>query len=196
MRRNLLLSVCFLMASVLFAGPVTKQQAQEMAAQFLAGKSITHRASSASQMHVKVVMNAVDEAGQPYLYAVQPDNQRGFVIVSGDDRFRDVLGYSESGTFDNANMPDNMRAWLQGYVDEMKHLKAIGYQPSASAAHRTSGVKKAISPLIQTHWDQDDPYNQKQGIVAIDLLLVNSEYISLSVIFAGSELKEIGISNV
>ena len=149
------------MASVLFAGPVTKQQAQEMAAQFLAGKSITHRAASASQMHVKVVMNAVDEAGQPYLYAVQPDNQRGFVIVSGDDRFRDVLGYSESGTFDNANMPDNMRAWLQGYVDEMKHLKAIGYQPSASAAHRTSGVKKAISPLIQTHWDQDDPYNQK-----------------------------------
>ena len=161
MRRNLLLSVCFLMASVLFAGPVTKQQAQEMAAQFLAGKSITHRAASASQMHIKVVMNAVDEAGQPYLYAVQPDNQRGFVIVSGDDRFRDVLGYSESGTFDNANMPDNMRAWLQGYVDEMKHLKAIGYQPSASAAHRTSGVKKAISPLIQTHWDQDDPYNQK-----------------------------------
>ena len=159
MRRNLLLSVCFLMASVLFAGPVTKQQAQEMAAQFLAGKSITHRASSASQMHVKVVMNAVDEAGQPYLYAVQPDNQRGFVIVSGDDRFRDVLGYSESGTFDNANMPDNMRAWLQGYVDEMKHLKAIGYQPSASAAHRTSGVKKAISPLIQTRWNQGAPYN-------------------------------------
>ena len=161
MRRNLLLSVCFLMASVLFAGPVTKQQAQEMAAQFLAGKSNSHRAASATQMHVKVVMNAVDEAGHPYLYAVQPDNQRGFVIVSGDDRFRDVLGYSESGTFDNANMPDNMRAWLQGYVEEMKHLKAIGYQPSASAAHRTSGVKKAISPLIQTHWDQDDPYNQK-----------------------------------
>ena len=132
-----------------------------MAAQFLAGKSITHRAASASQMHVKVVMNAVDEAGQPYLYAVQPDNQRGFVIVSGDDRFRDVLGYSESGTFDNANMPDNMRAWLQGYVDEMKHLKAIGYQPSASAAHRTSGVKKAISPLIQTRWNQGAPYNQK-----------------------------------
>ena len=159
MRRNLLLSVCFLMASVLFAGPVTKQQAQEMAAQFLAGKSITHRAASASQMRAEVVMNAVDEAGQPYLYAVQPDNQRGFVIVSGDDRFRDFLGYSESGTFDNANMPDNMRAWLQGYVDEMKHLKAIGYQPSASAAHRTSGVKKAISPLIQTHWDQGAPYN-------------------------------------
>ena len=130
-----------------------------MAAQFLAGKSITHRAASANQMRAEVVMNAVDEAGQPYLYAVQPDNQRGFVIVSGDDRFRDVLGYSESGTFDNANMPDNMRAWLQGYVDEMKHLKAIGYQPSASAAHRTSGVKKAISPLIQTHWNQGAPYN-------------------------------------
>ena len=160
MRRNLLLSVCFLMASVLFAGPVSKQQAQEMAAQFLSGKSVSHRTISASQMHVKTVMNAVDEAGQPYLYAVQPDNQHGYVIVSGDDRFRDVLGYSESGTFDNANMPDNMRAWLQGYVDEMKHLKAIGYQPTASASHRASGIKKAISPLIQTRWNQSAPYNQ------------------------------------
>lgn len=123
MRRILLLSVCFLMVSAVFAGPVTRQQAQEMAAQFLAGKSNSHRAASASQMRAEVVMiatphsdpwseTAFDEAGQPYLYAVQPADQRGFVIVSGDDRFREVLGYSESGTFDNANMPDNMRAWL------------------------------------------------------------------------------------
>ena len=171
MRRILLLSVCFLMVSAVFAGPVTRQQAQEMAAQFLAGKSNSHRAASASQMRAEVVMiatphsdpwseTAFDEAGQPYLYAVQPADQRGFVIVSGDDRFREVLGYSESGTFDNANMPDNMRAWLQGYVDEMKHLKAIGYQPTVSDSHRASGVKKAISPLIQTHWDQGDPYNR------------------------------------
>ena len=53
MRRNLLLSVCFLMASVLFAGPVTKQQAQEMAKSFIQNRLAAgggHRASANPQI--------------------------------------------------------------------------------------------------------------------------------------------------
>ena len=157
----LLLSACFLVASVLFAGPVTKEQAQQIASQFLMGKGVNHRALSAEQLKAEVVLNAVDKSGQPYLYAVTQGEEDGFVIVSGDDRFREVLGYSNSGTFDSTQMPDNMRAWLQGYVDEMKHLKAIGYQPTVSASRRASGVKAAIAPLVQTTWNQGDPYNQK-----------------------------------
>ena len=159
MRRLLLLTVCFLTASVLFAGPVTKEQAQQLAQQFLQGKGMTHRAPSLDQMKTEVVLDAVDEEGHPYLYAVTQGKDNGFVIVSGDDRFRGVLGYSKTGSFDTTNMPDNMRAWLQGYVDEIRHLKAIGYQPSGTTARRASGVKKAISPLIQTQWNQSAPYN-------------------------------------
>jgi len=161
MRRLLLLTVCFLTASVLFAGPVTKEQAQQQARQFLQGKGMTHRAPSLDQMTTEVVLDAVDEEGHPYLYAVTQGKDNGFVIVSGDDRFRGVLGYSKTGSFDTTNMPDNMRAWLQGYVEEMKHLKVIGYQPQADATRRASGVKKAISPLIQTQWKQGTPYNDE-----------------------------------
>ena len=159
MRRNLLLSVCFLMASVLFAGPVTKQQAQEMAAQFLAGKSITHRASSASQMHVKVVMNAVDEAGQPYLYAVQPDNQRGFVIVSGSDLTSSIIGYSDEGTFDLQDMPENLRSWLQSYIDQIKWMEKNHINAATNTVRRATAVKSSVSPLLSTLWDQNAPYN-------------------------------------
>ena len=157
MRRNLLLSVCFLMASVLFAGPVSKQQAQEMAAQFLSGKSVSHRTISASQMHVKTVMNAVDEAGQPYLYAVQPDNQHGYVIVSGDDRTERVLGYSPTGHIDPEAMPDNMKYYLGELAKEIAGMEsdATGGQNS----RRRAPVKKAISPLLTTHWDQHSPFN-------------------------------------
>ena len=159
MRRNLLLSVCFLMASVLFAGPVTKQQAQEMAAQFLAGKSITHRASSASQMHIKVVMNAVDEAGQPYLYAVQPDNQRGFVIVSGSDLTSSIIGYSDEGTFDLQDMPENLRSWLQSYIDQIKWMEKNHINAATNTVRRATAVKSSVSPLLSTLWDQNAPYN-------------------------------------
>lgn len=159
MRRNLLLSVCFLMASVLFAGPVTMQQAQEMAAQFLAGKSITHRAASASQMHVKVVMNAVDEAGQPYLYAVQLDNQRGFVIVSGSDLTSSIIGYSDEGTFDLQDMPENLRSWLQSYIDQIKWMEKNHINAATNTVRRATAVKSSVSPLLSTLWDQNAPYN-------------------------------------
>ena len=159
MRRILLLAVCSLLTSVLLAGPVTKEQAQQVASQFLAGKSVTHRAPALDQLRTEVVLNAVDESGQPYLYAISQDKANGFVIVSGDDRFRSILGYSQTGSFDSANMPDNMRAWLQGYIEEMKYYIAKGYQPQTGAAHRAAGVKKAISPLIQTLWDQGEPFN-------------------------------------
>lgn len=161
MRRILLLAVCSLLTSVLFAGPVTKEQAQQLASQFLAGKSVTHRAPALDQLRTEVVLNAVDESGQPYLYAISQDKANGFVIVSGDDRFRSILGYSQTGSFDSANMPDNMRALLQGYIEEMKYYIAKGYQPQTGAAHRAAGVKKAISPLIQTLWDQGAPFNLK-----------------------------------
>ena len=163
MRRILLLAVCSLLTSVLLAGPVTKEQAQQVASQFLAGKSVTHRAPALDQLRTEVVLNAVDESGQPYLYAISQDKANGFVIVSGDDRFRSILGYSQTGSFDSANMPDNMRAWLQGYIEEMKYYIAKGYQPQTGAAHRAAGVKKAISPLIQTLWDQGAPFQSEMS---------------------------------
>lgn len=159
MRRFLLLAVCFLTTSVLLAGPVSREQAQQAASSFMAGKQTTHRASSDGQMRTEVVFDAVDASGQPYLYAVTMGQDNGFVIVSGDDRYRSVLGYSLSGTFDNSQMPSNMRAWLQGYVDQMRHLDANGYQPQLTTTRRASGVKKAISPFVATQWNQDAPYN-------------------------------------
>lgn len=168
MRRLLLLTVCFLTASVLFAGPVTKEQAQQLAQQFLQGKGMTHRAPSLDQMTTEVVLDAVDEEGHPYLYAVTQGKDNGFVIVSGDDRFRGVLGYSKTGSFDTTNMPDNMRAWLQGYVDEIRHLKAIGYQPSGTTARRAS-AKRVISPMVQTQWNQGTPYNAETPIYNDDV---------------------------
>ena len=47
---------------------------------------------------------------------------KGFVIVSGDDRTMPVLGYSLSGSFNPDSIPDNMRAWLRANMSNL-HLR-------------------------------------------------------------------------
>ena len=167
MRKSILLVLCCLLSTVLYAGPVSKEQARQIASQFLTAKGGAHRAP-AQLVEQAPVLNAVDKAGNPYIYAFNAGHDGGYVLVSGDDRFRDVLAYGASGNFDNDDMPAHIKAWLQGYVDEMKYYESVGYQPSkeaATASASSSGislrraVKAPISPLLTTAWDQDEPYN-------------------------------------
>lgn len=159
MRRLLLLTVCFLTASVLFAGPVTKEQAQQLAQQFLQGKGMTHRAPSLDQMTTEVVLDAVDEEGHPYLYVVTQGKDNGFVIVSGSDLTAPIVGYSSEGTFDSESMPLNMRSWLQGYIEEIKWMEGNGIKTTSSTATRRAALKHSISPMLSSTWNQDSPYN-------------------------------------
>ena len=160
MRKSILLVLCSLLSTVLYAGPVSKEQARQIASQFLTAKGGAHRAP-AQLVEQAPVLNAVDKAGNPYIYAFNAGHDGGYVLVSGDDRFVDVLGYSSNGSFDNADMPDNMRAWLQGYVDEMKWAIEHGIADAEKlpTAPRRAEVKKEIGPLMLTHWNQDAPYN-------------------------------------
>ena len=92
------------------------------------------------------------------LYLVNLEDNNGFVIVSNDDRTDAILSYSDTGRLDPENMPDNMRAWLQGYQDQIKWINEHGI---TSKALRRSPAKTPIEPLVQTHWDQGAPYNGK-----------------------------------
>ena len=166
-RKYLILIVCSLLSVVAFAAPVTKEQARQIASQFLTAKGGAHRAP-AQLVEQAPVLNAVDKAGNPYIYAFNAGHDAGYVLVSGDDRFRDVLAYGASGNFDNDDMPAHVKAWLQGYVDEMKYYESVGYQPSKEAATASSSsagitlrraIKAPIIPLLTTAWDQGEPYN-------------------------------------
>jgi ribosomal protein S19 len=80
------------------------------------------------------------------------------VLVSGDNRFAEVLGYSDSGSFDEDLLPDNMKAWLQGIIEEMKELDARGYAP-VKTSRRAAEAWPAIKPMTMTKWFQGAPYN-------------------------------------
>ncbi len=94
----LFLVVMCLYCMALSAEPVTKQKAQQIAAQWLAEKSPTRRALPVSEMKAEVVLDAVNGVGQPYLYAVHAKDRNGFVIVSGAVLYElDVVDKAEYG---------------------------------------------------------------------------------------------------
>lgn len=153
-----------LFPACLWAEAVSPEQAKQVASQFLTSKfnrtpgNVRRTAPAPNQLETAVVFNAVNPTGHPYLYAVNFSGQGGYVLVSGDDRFATVLGYSDANNFDALNMPENMRSFLQGYIDEMRYLDSIHYQP---VLRRTTASKTAIQPLISTMWNQRNPYNDQ-----------------------------------
>ena len=94
------------------------------------------------------------------MYAVNNGGE-GYAIVSGDDRMRQVLGYSNSGSLDLAHMPENMRFWLQSLAADMQLLIDAGYQPQAVDSRRAaSAVKTEIKKtILPCQWNQQEPYN-------------------------------------
>ena len=92
----------------MYAGPVSKGEAQQKAASFMKSKTGIQRAIKEVPAGVR---RAPDQQQAPY-YAFNLEGG-GFVIVSGDDRTEEILGYSNTGTFDEIRMPSNMRAFLQ-----------------------------------------------------------------------------------
>jgi hypothetical protein len=134
------------------AGELTGKQALELAQQFVSGHSL--RKSTPT----------VKEAGQVSgLYVFNVSNDGGFVIVSNDDQTVPILGFGQSGNIDVDNLPDNMRAWLEGYAAQIAWLKTQSTQSTQNtqrkAPRRTATPKADIGPLVSSHWNQGAPYN-------------------------------------
>ena len=154
--KKYLLSALSLFVCILAIGePISSKQAMEIATNYLTKSGAPRRA--AAQMSVQSFMT--DRQGNPLMYAVNNGGE-GYVIVSGDDRMRQVLGYSNSGSLDFADMPSNMRYWLQGLCADMQMLMDADYQPQAADSRRAAAdVKPAISSMVPCHWGQSTPYN-------------------------------------
>lgn len=80
----------------------------------------------------------------------------GYVVVSGDERMPDVLAYSYDGQINMDDMPDNMRAWLEEYAEQVKYLRAY---PEAKATRRAAAERVNIAPLLTCWFSQGSPYN-------------------------------------
>ena len=154
-----------------WAEELTKKQALELAKQFVASHISAPDNGNAARGNIRQTAPTINEAGQVSgLYVFNVSDDGGFVIVSNDDRTVPILGFGQKGNIDPDNMPDNMRAWLQGYADQIEWLKTVqgskvqgsknkAAEPSGKIQVSGANAKVDIEPLITTKWDQDKPYN-------------------------------------
>ena len=143
----------------MIANPITKEEAQQKAVQFLSKKQ-SNRALAPRLKPVS--LQEVSGLNSERLYAFNVGQKNGFVVMSADDCTGElILGYADKGELSMETMPDNMRAWLKGYDDEIKWMQEHGVtnQVAASRAMTASVARTPISALLTSRWNQDGPYN-------------------------------------
>ena len=151
MKRFLLVTFCLTYVFTVFAGPVSEKQALEKALQFMPGKAF--RLSNVDARNAKS-----GNENSPYYIFNMGDNE-GFVIVSGDDRTKAILGYSENGSLNGTNPPENVTAWLDYYADV---ISSLGNDSQGSTDYTATSVARSnIAPLIKSTWSQYSPYNDQ-----------------------------------
>ena len=104
MKRLHLLLVLVCLAIGGWAQQITEQQAMDRALQYLS----TNKAAKARGMDGKQLILKAAKIEPKTIYAFNLEGG-GYVIASGDERAMPVLGYSDSGTIDWDNIPENMR---------------------------------------------------------------------------------------
>lgn len=166
MKRILIFLALMAMHIYAFAAPVSESVAREKAVRFLQTKAGTASLARQAQRLGDSPAGTggsltAAEVGEAY-YVFNIDSGGGYVIVSGDDRMPDVLGYSYSGTYDAAAVPENMRAWLEGYAAEYEQLQARSAVRGASV---TAVGGNVVYPLLDCKWDQGAPYSDRCPIV-------------------------------
>lgn len=96
----------------------------------------------------------------------------GYVIVSAEsDTQREVLGWSDGGTYDPAHVPAPLKAVLDSYADGIRHLrhasparrellaKARERASKASQRRGAASLPGQVEPLLgDIEWGQGDPY--------------------------------------
>ena len=152
--KKLLFLASLLFAMTALASPVTQSEAQKAAAAFMLQHrpGVTMKATPASAPR----LNAGGTTGSYYVF--NTDGNRGYVIVSGDNRTTQVLGYSDSGSFDPANVPANMQVWLDNYTQQIAALDKMGVSDIDWTIRAPQPTRNSISPMITSNWDQATPY--------------------------------------
>lgn len=155
MKKYFVLLLTLLLSSVSLADKVTEQEALLKAQKFFKDKRIISRNLSRGS-NAEQQPNATPKD----YYVFNAEDNGGFVIISGDDRTPEVLGYADSGIIDMDNLPPNLKGWLEGYSKQIKAIKNSNIARSrAFSKSVTRAPKSAIAPLLTTKWGQDDPYN-------------------------------------
>ena len=139
----------------LSAQPVSQSEAKKKAMIFFNNAAsddtnVKSRIDIRKAPQLKLANNSDD------FYIFNDDANGGYVIIAGEERMPEVLGYSYNGHIESDKIPCNMQMLLDGYAMQIRYLQD---HPEVPAVKISTEYHKSIPQLLSTEWNQYDPYN-------------------------------------
>lgn len=163
MKRLTVLLLVVLAVLTAFAAPRTRQQAMLVAKEYARTHGLSQEVEFVNVERIasttaRKAALATDAA--PY-YIFNNIGERGYTIVGGDDRLPEIVAYGTEGSFDNENVPDGLKFYLDLYNERVAALDSEEGEDvvvNASTIKRVQGSTVPISPMVTTKWDQGYPF--------------------------------------
>ena len=154
MKRTLILALTVLANIALAsANPVTKRQAMNIAAKYISnptpssGTPVT-RSSKADE--------------QPAYYIFTSSDDKKFVIVSGESKLNELVGYGDRMSKDGNEQPPYLKMFLKEYERVVKAVRSN----AAKASTPQLPVKRKVEPLLGCKWSQFGPFNRYTPVIS------------------------------
>ena len=147
MKRTLLLVVtAFTNILLANADPITKAQALSIATKYISNPKLSNdtpktRSSQANE--------------QPAYYIFTNPNDKKFVIISGESKLNELVGYGDKMTENPNDQPPYFKLFLKEYERVVKEVRS-----KATATTPQRPIKRKVEPLLTCKWSQYDPFNK------------------------------------
>ena len=147
MKRTLLL-VLTVFTNILLtnAEPITKARALSIASKYINNPKLSNdtpktRSSQANE--------------QPAYYIFTNPNDKKFVIISGESKLNELVGYGDKITENPNDQPPYFKLFLKEYERVVKEVRS---KTATTTPQRP--IKRKVEPLLTCKWSQYDPFNK------------------------------------
>ena len=147
MKRTLLL-VLTVFTNILLtnAEPITQARALSIASKYINNPKLSNdtpktRSSQANE--------------QPAYYIFTSPNDKKFVIISGESKLNELVGYGDKITENPNDQPPYFKLFLKEYERVVKEVRS-----KAATTTPQRPIKRKVEPLLTCKWSQYDPFNK------------------------------------
>ena len=147
MKRTLLL-VLTAFTNILLANaePITKARALSIATKYINNPKLSDNTP-------KTRSSKANE--QPAYYIFTNPNDKKFVIISGESKLNEVVGYGDKMIENPNDQPPYFKLFLKEYERVVKEVRA-----KATTTTPQRPIKRKVEPLLTCKWSQYDPFNK------------------------------------
>lgn len=165
-----MLAALYFLTTGLYAGNVSIHKARIVATNYINYLNSQHQAGINPDWNANSQPYVLIQEGNPVFYTF--NTNPGFIIISAEDAFTPVIGYSFEGSFDLERASENYRSFIDAYVEQILYIRHQGLTAEPDVAQEWQELSsdklpsswsdrdnRNVAPLLSSTWDQGSPYN-------------------------------------